>query len=99
MTDETPRRRSDRTNPVGIAIGSTLGPFSAAVGSVVSEDRFAFKLSVGAGNNGDGDDGFDDADATTIEIENADGETDEKADEDTEDDTESSNDEPAEADD
>jgi len=95
MTDETPRRRSDRSNPVGIAIGSTLGPFSAAVGSVVSEDRFAFKLSVGAGDNGDADDGFDDADATTIEIEDADEETVESS----EDDTESSNDEPAEADD
>ncbi|MUV86680.1 hypothetical protein GJ631_08895 [Natronomonas sp. CBA1123] len=93
MTDETPRRRSDRTNPVGIAIGSTLGPFSAAVGSVVSEDRFAFKLSVGAGR--DDDDGFDDADATTIKIEDADEETVESS----EDDTESSNDEPAEADD
>jgi hypothetical protein len=96
MTDETPRRRSDRTNPVGIAIGSTLGPFSAAVGSVVSEDRFAFKLSVGAGSD---DDGFDEDNAATIEIEDADDETDEKADEDTEDVAESSSDEPAEADD
>ena len=71
MTDETPRRRSDRTNPVGIAIGSALGPFSAAVGSVVSEDRFAFKLSVGAGS--DEDDGFDEDNATTIEIKDEDG--------------------------
>jgi hypothetical protein len=86
MTDDTPRRRSDRSTPVGIAIGSTLGPFSAAVGSVVSEDRFAFKLSVGA--TADADEG------TTIEIED----TDEETEEDTEADAESGSD-AAEADD
>ncbi|MCY4731438.1 hypothetical protein KY092_12835 [Natronomonas gomsonensis] len=95
MTDETPRRRTDRSNPVGIAIGSTLGPFSAAVGSVVSENRFAFKLAVGAGANDDADDGFDEDNAATIDIQNADEETLEE----TEDGAESSNDDPTEADD
>jgi hypothetical protein len=68
MTEDDSRGRGDQSNPIGTVFGATFGPFGAAVGSVVSEDRFAFKFSVGTGANGD-DDGFDEANAATVEIE------------------------------
>jgi hypothetical protein len=66
MTDDDSRGRGDRSNPIGAMLGATFGPFGAAVGSVVSEDRFALKFSMGT--NAD-DDGFDEANAATVEIE------------------------------
>lgn len=66
--DGSTNRRGSR-GPVGTVLGWTFGPFGAAVGSVVDENRFAFKLSIGAG----GDRGrTDDRDrGTTIEIDDA----------------------------
>jgi hypothetical protein len=64
MSDKK-RNREERTGPIGTIVGATLGPLGAAVGTVVDEDRFAFKLSVGT----DADEGGGMADATTIEIE------------------------------
>jgi hypothetical protein len=66
MSDRN-RNREESAGPIGTMVGATLGPLGAAVGTVVNEDRFAFKLSVGTGANDD--DGMDDA--TTIEIEEA----------------------------
>jgi hypothetical protein len=62
-TDEQSRRRG----PIGTVIGATLGPFGAAVGTVVDDTRFALKLSVGGGGGAS-----DGAEGTTIEVEDAD---------------------------
>ncbi|MFQ3319007.1 MAG: hypothetical protein ACI8UR_001061 [Natronomonas sp.] len=63
MTDDETR---DRSTPIGTVLGATFGPFGAAIGSVVDENRFAMTVSFGAGAMDD-DDGLDDA--TAIEIE------------------------------
>jgi len=50
--------------PIGTVLGAALGPFGAAVGGVVDENRFAVTFSVGTGATSGRDD-----EATTIEIE------------------------------
>jgi hypothetical protein len=66
-TDEQGRRRG----PIRSVVGATLGPFGAAVGTIVDDTRFALKLSVGGtGSGGSGD--HDSGEGTTIEIEDAD---------------------------
>jgi hypothetical protein len=70
MTDDrqdAAREGDDRRSggPIGTVLGATLGPFGAAVGGVVDENRFAVTLSVGTGATGERDD-----EATTIEIGN-----------------------------
>lgn len=63
MSDKS-RDREESGGPIGTMVGATLGPLGAAVGTVVDEDRFALKFSIGT--NANDDDGMDDA--TTIEI-------------------------------
>ncbi|MEF8807128.1 hypothetical protein [Natronomonas sp.] len=65
MSDQ---KRDNESGPIGTMIGASLGPLGAAVGTVVDENRFALKFSIGT--NADDDDGMDDA--TTIEIEDSD---------------------------
>lgn len=65
---------------IGTVVGATIGPFGAALGTVVDDTRFALKLSVGGVSAGDTTDpgagtsgtGID-PDATTVEIADADG--------------------------
>ena len=72
--EETERRRP-AGGPVGTVLGLTVGPFGAAVGSLVDGDRFAFKFAFGAGGvdaggpdrDGGGRDGLDEA--VTVEVE------------------------------
>ena len=52
--------------PIGTVVGATLGPFGAAVGTVVDDTRFALMLSVGGGGGAS-----DGAEGTKIEIEDA----------------------------
>jgi hypothetical protein len=60
------RSHGDRSaGPVGTVLGATLGPFGAAIGVVVDEDRFAVRVPVDAG--GRAGPGTDDG-ATAIEI-------------------------------
>jgi hypothetical protein len=66
MSDRN-RNREESAGPVGTMVGATLGPLGAAVGTVVDENRLAFKFSIGT--NADDDDGG--ADATSIEIEDS----------------------------
>lgn len=78
MTDdtdapETERETRRRRGPIGTVLGATLGPFGAAIGTVIDEDRVALTFSLGTGaGSGDENGGTTLAsDATTIEIEDA----------------------------
>ena len=74
MTEHTRSTETDGDagrgrGPIGTVVGATLGPFGAAVGTVVDDTRFALKLSVGGTGSGGG--ASDVAESTTIEIEDA----------------------------
>lgn len=76
MSDESHKSRSDEqsssTGPIGTVLGATLGPFGAAVGSVVDENRFGLRFAFGSGASTD--ESADSSDAgTTIEIEDSEG--------------------------
>jgi hypothetical protein len=70
QSTETDGDESRGRGPIGTVVGATLGPFGAAVGTVVDDTRFALKLSVGGTGSGGG--GVDRVESTTIEIEDAD---------------------------
>jgi len=75
MTEHTQSTETDGDEgrgrgPIGTVVGATLGPFGAAVGTVVDDTRFALKLSVGGTGSGGSRD-HDSGDGTTIEIEDA----------------------------
>jgi len=73
MTEDTRSDSADnrgaRRGPIGTVVGATLGPFGAAVGTVVDETRFALRLSVGTGAGGRGGSESAAGRATTIDIE------------------------------
>ena len=69
QSTETDGDESRGRGPIGTVVGATLGPFGAAVGTVVDDTRLALKLSVGG--TGSGGDGVDRVESTTIEIQDA----------------------------
>lgn len=91
MTDERQSSDAEREadeertgGAIGTVVGATIGPFGAALGTVVDDTTFALKLSMGGARSaaGSGPDGAAAragdasgeplaADATTIEIEDA----------------------------
>ena len=75
MTEHTQSTETDGDEDrgrgtIGTVVGATLGPFGAAVGTVVDDTRFALKLSVGGTGSGGG--ASDGALGTDVEVEDAD---------------------------
>jgi len=71
MTENTQSTETDGDvgrdrGPIGTVVGATLGPFGAAIGTLVDDTRFALKLSVGGGCGAS-----DGAEGTAIEIDDA----------------------------
>lgn len=65
-SEEPEERRRATDGPVGTMLGTTVGPFGFALGSVIDRNRAAFAFAFGTGASRRRGDGLDDA--ATVEV-------------------------------